>query len=261
MILDKLAAATKRRIALEKEVRTPLQIKEQALFASNPNFAFSKALDTPSMSFICEIKKASPSKGIIAPDFPYLEIAKEYEDAGASAISVLTEPEFFKGSSIYLEEIHQHVATPLLRKEFILDEYQIYEAKAIGASAVLLICALLDTQTLTHFILLATSLSLDALVEVHSKEEVDMAVQAGAKIIGINNRDLKTFHVDLNTSLSLATYAPKDCILVAESGIRTKEEIASLEETGFHAVLIGETFMRAENKGEMLNYLRSDCKQ
>ncbi|MDO4857054.1 MAG: indole-3-glycerol phosphate synthase TrpC [Thermoguttaceae bacterium] len=223
------------------------------------NFAFEQALKspkTPGMAFICEVKKASPSKGVIAENFPFLEIAKEYESAGASAISCLTEPDWFLGRDEYLREIAASVQIPVLRKDFTIDAYQIYEAKTLGASAVLLICALLETVKLREFLEIAHSLRLAALVEAHSEEEVESALKADARIIGVNNRDLKTFKVDVSTSLRLRPLVPADRVFVSESGIQTAEQIADLRKAGVNGVLIGETFMRSENKKELL---RSFC--
>jgi indole-3-glycerol phosphate synthase len=208
------------------------------------------------VSFICEVKKASPSKGIIAEDFPYEKIGAEYEAAGADAISVLTEPEFFKGKNEYLTSIKSKVSIPVLRKDFTIDEYQIYEAKNIGADAVLLICALLDTDTLEKFIKISDSLCLSAIVEAHNEDEVKSALRAGARIIGVNNRNLKDFTVDVSNSLKLRKLVPKDVLFISESGIKTREDIERLEEADVNAALIGETFMRSSNKSEMLKMLK-----
>lgn len=203
------------------------------------------------MSFICEVKKASPSKGIIAEDFPYMQIAGEYEKAGAAAISCLTEPYYFKGSDDYLKEIAEHVQIPVLRKDFTVDEYMIYEAKVLGASAVLLICAILTDEELARFQKIADSLGLSALVEAHTEEEVRRAIASGARIIGVNNRDLKTFKVDINTSTRLRKLVPDDIVYVSESGIRNAEDIAALYKNNTDAVLIGETLMRAPDKKKL----------
>ncbi len=255
MILDEIAAKTKERkrnISYDK-------MKEMALSMEvSDQFPFEKALKKEGMTFICEVKKASPSKGLIAPDFPYIEIAKEYEQAGASAISVLTEPEYFKGANEYLTKISKAVKIPLLRKDFIIDDYMIYEAKVIGASAILLICAILTDEQLKEYIKLADSLGLSALVEAHTKEEVIRAMKAGARIIGVNNRDLKTFKVDVTTSLRLRSLVPPEFIYVSESGIKTPQDVKKLKENGTDAVLIGETFMRSPNKAEMLKHLNGE---
>jgi len=220
------------------------------------DFAFEKILRNEGISFICEVKKASPSKGIIAPVFPYQKIADHYEKAGAHAISVLTEPEYFKGSDIYLKEISELVSIPVLRKDFIIDEYQIYESKLIGADAVLLICALLDTDTLKRYIGICDELGLSALVEAHTKEEVASAIEAGARVIGVNNRNLKTFEVDIRNCITLRELVPEDIIYVAESGIQTQDDISLLEKAGVDAVLIGEALMKSADKKAMLSYLK-----
>lgn len=204
------------------------------------------------------MKKASPSKGVIAEDFDYLAIAKDYEKAGADAISVLTEPDYFLGSIDYLAEIAEHVQTPLLRKDFVVDEYMIDEAKAAGASAVLLICALLDEETLACYHKHCDELGLSALVEAHDEEEIQMAVRAGARIIGVNNRNLKDFTVDIHNGIRLREKVPKEILFVAESGIKTRENIVELEKGCVNAVLIGETFMRSENKEQMLQQLKGE---
>ncbi|MDR1468260.1 MAG: indole-3-glycerol phosphate synthase TrpC [Spirochaetaceae bacterium] len=231
MILDTIAASTRERLA---------QAKEKS--------AFEAALRAPGLSFICEVKKASPSKGVIAEDFPYLRIAREYEEAGASAISVLTEPRFFQGSAAYLQEIARAVSVPCLRKDFIIDEYQIYEAKFLGAAAVLLICALLEEKQLAAFIALAESLGLAALVETHCETEVEAALNAGAKIIGINNRDLQTFTVDLDVTRRLTALIPGGIVKVSESGIHSPDDIKRVADSSVDAVLIGESLMRARDK-------------
>ncbi len=219
-------------------------------------FPFEKALRGDRMAFICECKKASPSKGLIAPEFPYLEIAKSYEAAGASAISVLTEPKWFLGSEEYLREIAAAVKIPCLRKDFTVDEYMIYEAKVLGASAVLLICALLDTETLRKYIGICDALGLSALVEAHDEAEARSAVEAGARIIGVNNRNLKDFTVDFSNSIRLRSLIPENVIFVAESGVRTHADVELLRAHKVNAALIGETLMRAPDKRAMLEELR-----
>ncbi|HEY8348357.1 MAG TPA: indole-3-glycerol phosphate synthase TrpC [Clostridiales bacterium] len=221
-------------------------------------FAFEKALKGSGISFICEVKKASPSKGIIAQDFPYARIACEYAEAGADAVSVLTEPGYFLGSDAYLEEISKAVEIPVLRKDFIVDEYQIWQSKLIGADAVLLICALLDTEALDRFIGICDELGLSALVEAHTGDEVRSALEAGARVIGVNNRDLRTFEVDINNCIKLRDLVPEGVIYVAESGINTREDILMLEKAGVDAVLIGETLMKSRDRRSMLPYLRGD---
>ena len=231
-------------------------IKQKALSLPKGNFEFEKALMTNELSFICEVKKASPSKGVIAEYFPYLEIAKEYENAGASAISCLTEPKWFLGSDEYLREIAESVSIPVLRKDFTVCEYQIYEAKILGASAVLLICALLDTETIKKYISICDELGLSALVEAHDETEVKSAIKAGARIIGVNNRNLKDFSVDVNNSTRYRSMIPENIAFVSESGISTHEDIMVLNENKTNAVLIGETFMRANDKAQMLKELK-----
>ena len=256
MILDKIVEATKVRVAKEKEVETPEAVKAAALaLPSDTGFPFEAALRQQDFNFICEVKKASPSKGIIAEHFPYLDIAKEYEVAGAAAISVLTEPDFFKGDKKYLQEIASTVKIPVLRKDFIIDEYQIYQAKVWGASAILLICACLDVPTLTKFRELADSLGLSSLVEAHDEQEVQMAIDCGARIIGVNNRNLKDFTVDVQNSVRLRNLVQDDVIFVSESGLETPEDIQVLRDNNIGVALMGETFMRSPNKIEKLAYL------
>ena len=256
MILDKIVEATKVRVAKEKEMETPEAVKAAALaLPSDTGFPFEAALRQQDFNFICEVKKASPSKGIIAEHFPYLDIAKEYEVAGAAAISVLTEPDFFKGDKKYLQEIASTVKIPVLRKDFIIDEYQIYQAKVWGASAILLICACLDVPTLTKFRELADSLGLSSLVEAHDENEVQMAIDCGARIIGVNNRNLKDFTVDVQNSVRLRNLVQDDVIFVSESGLETPEDIQVLRDNNIGVALMGETFMRSPNKVEKLAYL------
>ena len=256
MILDKIIEATKIRVAQEKQVESPEAVKAAALaLPSDTGFPFGAALRQQDFNFICEVKKASPSKGIIAEHFPYLDIAKEYEVAGAAAISVLTEPDFFKGDKKYLQEIASTVKIPVLRKDFIIDEYQIYQAKVWGASAILLICACLDVPTLTKFRELADSLGLSSLVEAHDENEVQMAIDCGARIIGVNNRNLKDFTVDVQNSVRLRNLVQDDVIFVSESGLETPEDIQVLRDNNIGVALMGETFMRSPNKVEKLAYL------
>ena len=256
MILDKIIEATKIRVAQEKQVESPESVKAVALaLPSDTGFPFEAALRQQDFNFICEVKKASPSKGIIAEHFPYLEIAKEYEVAGAAAISVLTEPDFFKGDKKYLQEIASTVKIPVLRKDFIIDEYQIYQAKVWGASAILLICACLDVPTLTKFRELADSLGLSSLVEAHDEHEVQMAIDCGARIIGVNNRNLKDFTVDVQNSVRLRNLVQDDVIFISESGLETPEDIQVLRDNNIGVALMGETFMRSPNKVEKLAYL------
>ncbi len=258
MILDDIAAAARKRVEKEKNVLSLSDIKKMALELPTGDFKFEKALQKADIAFICEVKKASPSKGIIAEEFDYMNIAREYEAAGAEAISVLTEPDFFCGSDNYLTEIKQVVDIPLLRKDFIIDEYQLYQAKVIGADAVLLISALLDTETIRYFLDICGNLGLSALVEAHTEDEVKSAIAAGAKIIGVNNRNLKTFEVDFNICTSLRAIVPKEILFIAESGIKKSEDIKILRDANVDAILIGETLMRASDKKAALKNLKGD---
>lgn len=255
-ILDKLAEHARERVAEAKKKVSLQELKQQALSVPKGDFAFENALKKPGISFICECKKASPSKGLIAPDFSYLKIAKEYESAGADCISVLTEPKWFLGSNEYLKEIASAVNIPCLRKDFTVDEYMIYEAKALGASAVLLICSILTEKDLREYLYLCDELGLSALVEAYDESEVRAAVKAGARIIGVNNRNLKDFSVDTDNSRRLRSLIPKDVLFVSESGVSTAEDMAKLREIGADAVLIGETLMRATDKKAKLAELR-----
>ena len=259
MILDEIAARTRKRVA-ERKVFVPqqtlLEKLEHRKSSGGSKETFENALRVQGLSFICEVKKASPSKGLIAKDFPYLEIAKEYEAAGAGAISCLTEPYYFQGQDTYLEEIAENVTIPVLRKDFTVDPYMIYEAKLLGASAVLLICAILTDRELEEYRELAESLGMSALVEAHDEEEVKRALASGARIIGVNNRDLRTFEVDIHNSIRLRHLVPDSCVFVSESGIQTEEDMRALYENGTDAVLIGETLMRAADKKAMIARLR-----
>jgi indole-3-glycerol phosphate synthase len=257
-ILEEIAARTRERIAKEKS-RISVSELENRIQEVNKNarqkITFLQALQKDGMSYICEVKKASPSKGLIAPDFPYLAIAKEYEQAGASAISCLTEPFYFQGADQYLREISAAVQIPVLRKDFTVDEYMIYQAKSLGASAVLLICAILDDGELRAYRQLAKELGLDALIEAHDEYEVDRVLNLGAEIVGVNNRDLRTFQVDMNNSIRLRKMAPDNVVFVSESGIRTPEDIRILYENKVDGVLIGETLMRSPDKKAALESL------
>ncbi|MBR5376577.1 MAG: indole-3-glycerol phosphate synthase TrpC [Lachnospiraceae bacterium] len=256
MILDDLKNSTRKRVAESKKRLPEAELEDSIKNLQNrPPFIFEEALKGAGMSYICEIKKASPSKGVIAEDFPYNKIAKEYEEAGAHCISVLTEPEYFKGDIKYLEEIRKTVDTPLLRKDFTCDPYMITEAKAAGADAVLLIAAILTDEELKSFFKKADSLGLSAIFEAHDEEEIRRCLEAGARIVGVNNRNLKDFTVDINNSRRLRELVPKDVIFVAESGIRTNADIEILKEFGVDAVLIGETLMRSTDKREALEAL------
>ncbi|MBQ8970299.1 MAG: indole-3-glycerol phosphate synthase TrpC [Lachnospiraceae bacterium] len=263
-ILDQLAEHARERVALAKERMSPGELMDRALsmsadVSSDSGFPFEKALGREGISFICEVKKASPSKGLIAPDFPYLTIAKEYEECGAAAVSCLTEPKWFLGSDEYLREIAAAVSIPVLRKDFTVDSYMLYEAKLLGAKAVLLICAILSTEEIREYIKICDRLGLSALVEAHDEAEVKSAVSAGARIIGVNNRNLKDFTVDVGNSLRLRELAPKDILFVAESGIKTAQDVKRLYENGVNGVLIGETLMRAKDKRAALASLRGEC--
>lgn len=253
-ILEEIAEKTRERIRKEKRQFPLDQLKTLAEKAPQQP-SFLEALKKPGMSYICEVKKASPSKGLIAPEFPYLEIANEYEVAGASAISCLTEPFYFMGSDTYLREITETVDIPVLRKDFTVDKYMIYQAKAFGAAAVLLICAILNDQELLEYRELAETLGMDALVEAHDENEVARALKTGAKIVGVNNRDLKTFKVDMNNSIRLRNLAPDNVVFVSESGIKNAGDIAILERNRVGAVLIGETLMRSPDKKAALENL------
>lgn len=256
-ILDTIAEYAMQRVAEAKKILPLEEVKKKALAMDcNTGFPFEKALAANDISFICECKKASPSKGLIAEDFPYLSIAKEYEAAGASCISVLTEPKWFLGSNEYLKEITDAVSIPCIRKDFTVDEYMIYEAKLLGASAVLLICSLLSTDALKKYIEICDQLGLSSLVEAHDEEEIASAIKAGARIIGVNNRNLKNFSVDVNNSGRLRSLVPENILFVAESGIKSRADVEALEQAHVDAVLIGETLMRAADKKAMLNELK-----
>lgn len=255
-ILDQLSQYAKERVKKAKLEVPAEEIAERALSLPTGTFAFEKALKKDGISFICECKKASPSKGLIAPDFPYLDIAKEYETAGADCISVLTEPKWFLGSNEYLKEIAATVSIPCLRKDFTVDEYMIYEAKLLGAQAVLLICSILDKEQIKRYIGICDKLGLSALVEAHDEQEVKTAVSAGARIIGVNNRNLKDFSVDTSNSRRLRQLIPGDILFVSESGVKTADDVRILRDIGADAVLVGETLMRAEDKKAKLAQLR-----
>jgi len=255
-ILDQLAEHARERVA-EAKKKIPLEeIKRQALSLPKGSFAFENALKKTDISFICECKKASPSKGLISPEFPYLQIAKDYEAAGADCISVLTEPKWFLGRDEYLKEIASIVSTPCLRKDFTVDEYMIYEAKVLGASAVLLICSILSEEKLREYIELCDELGLSALVEAHDEAEVSVALKTGARIIGVNNRNLNDFSVNTDNSIKLRGLIPENVLFVSESGVSSAEDIEKLREIGADAVLIGETLMRATDKKSKLNDFR-----
>lgn len=255
-ILDQLADYARERVAAAKTKFSADYVKKAALELTNGQFEFEKALKKDDIAFICECKKASPSKGIIAEDFPYLDIARQYEAAGADCISVLTEPKWFLGSDEYLREIASTVSIPCIRKDFTVDEYMIYEAKLLGAKAVLLICSILSQQQISEYIGICDELGLSALVEAHDEAELRAAVAAGSRIIGVNNRNLKDFSVDTGNSRRLRELAPEDVSFVSESGVKSAEDIRLLCEAGVNAVLIGETLMRAADKKAKLKELK-----
>ncbi|MBQ6211286.1 MAG: indole-3-glycerol phosphate synthase TrpC [Ruminococcus sp.] len=255
-ILDKLADHARERVAAAKKKLSLDEVKRLALELPKGSFEFEKALKKDDIAFICECKKASPSKGIIADDFPYLQIAKDYEAAGADCISVLTEPKWFLGSDEYLREIAENVSIPCIRKDFTVDEYMIYEAKLLGAGAVLLICSVLSQQQISEYIGICDSLGISALVEAHDEAELRAAVASGARIIGVNNRNLKDFSVDTSNSRRLRELAPEAVSFVSESGVQSAEDIRLLREAGVNAVLIGETLMRAADKKAKLAELK-----
>ncbi len=256
-ILDEIAQYAVLRVNRAKESKPLSEVKQRALALPKKDFSFEKALSAPGISFICECKKASPSKGVIAEDFPYLEIAKEYEKAGADCISVLTEPKWFLGKDEYLQEIAEEVSIPCIRKDFVVDEYMIYEARLLGASAVLLICSILSTEQIREYIGICDELGLSALVEAHDEAEVKMALDAGARIIGVNNRNLKDFSVDTGNSGRLRALIPQDILFVSESGVKDASDVKAIREMGADAVLVGETLMRAADKKAKLDELKN----
>ncbi len=252
MILHEIAAYAAKRVELLKTEISPDEMRMEALNMPKGDFRFERALKKDWMSFICEVKKASPSKGIIDPHFPYREIAKEYEEAGADCLSCLTEPKWFLGSDSIFSKIRANIKLPMLRKDFTVDEYQIYEAKCMGADAVLLICALLDTKTVARYLTICDDLGISALVETHDEAEIQSAVTVGARLIGVNNRNLKDFTVDLSNAMRLRDKIPASAVFVAESGVRSPSDAAALKAAGADAVLIGEALMRAEDKRGLL---------
>lgn len=258
MILDDLVTATKKRMAAEKRIHSLEELKQQSQKApmKNPQLIVDKLLE-PKLTFIAEIKKASPSKGVIVQDFPYLEIAQEYQANKIDIISVLTEPDYFQGNLKYLQQITQEVDLPVLRKDFTIDPYMIYQAKIAQASLILLIVAILSDEQLRDYLKLAKELGLAAIVEVHDETELKRALRAKSEIIGINNRNLKDFSVNFNNSLKLKKLIPADIPVIAESGIKTKADIKLLKKAGINGVLIGETFMKAKNKAEIINDFKS----
>ncbi len=261
MILEEIAQRTRERIEAEKKQCPPEELRRRAEEMKKEGApSFARALLKEGISFICEVKKASPSKGVIAEDFPYRKIAMEYEQAGASAISCLTEPFYFQGKDEYLKEISESVSIPILRKDFTIDSYMIYQAKCLGASAVLLICAILSDEELLEYRQIAEGLGLDALVETHDEAEVERAIRQGARIIGVNNRNLKDFTVDVENSIRLRSLVPKECLFVSESGIKNAQDIERLRGNGTDAVLIGETLMRRKDKKQALQELAGEVK-
>ncbi len=255
-ILERLAGDARMRTEQAKKEIPLAEIKRRALSLPKGEFAFTRALERPGVSFICECKKASPSKGILAAEYPYLQIAREYEAAGADCISILTEPNWFLGADRHLQEIAESVSIPCLRKDFTVDEYMIYTAKVLGADAVLLICSILDEAELREFLCICEALGLSALVEAHDEGEVCTAVKAGARIIGVNNRNLKDFSVDTGNSHRLRNLIPRDVLFVSESGISSAEDVEQLRAHGVDAVLVGETLMRAQDRKSKLRELR-----
>ena len=264
MILDELASLTRARIEKQKKEVSMDDIRREAeLIAAREmdvqefDYPFEEALSSPGLSIISEVKKASPSKGVIAEDFPYLEIAKEYEASGADAISCLTEPDRFKGSDEYLKAITKEVTIPVLRKDFTVDPYMIYQAKVFGASAILLIAVILSDEELKSFYEIADTLGMSCLFEAHDEEEVERCLTAGARIVGVNNRNLKDFTVDINNSIRLRELVPENIIFVSESGIMVPEDVKALRENGTDAVLIGEMLMRSDSKSELIKSLKN----
>ncbi len=256
MILDEIAAYARKRVDKAKKERPLAQLREMAEVQPKGEFGFEKTLQRPEISFICEVKKASPSKGVISEAFPYRGIAKEYEDGGADCISCLTEPKWFLGSDDIFRDIRKQTAIPMIRKDFTVDAYQIYEAKCMGADAILLICSLLDTKTLAQFIELSSELGLSALVETHTQQEIESAKEAGARMIGVNNRNLKDFSVDFSHAARLRDQISEDTLFVAESGLRTPQDIVAMRDIGADAVLIGEALMRAADIKAFLSEMR-----
>ena len=255
-ILDRLAEYARERVMQAKAERSLSVVRQDALAQPKGDFSFEQALSDSELAFICECKKASPSKGLIAPEFPYLEIAADYEAAGAEAISVLTEPKWFLGKDEYLRRIAEMVSVPCLRKDFTVDEYMLYEAKLLGASAVLLICTILDTVQLRDYIEICDGLGLSALVEAHNEAEVETALCSGARIVGVNNRNLKDFSVDPDNSRRLRKLVPGDVLFVSESGVHNAADVQTAREIGADAVLVGEVLMRSENRQAKLAELR-----
>lgn len=279
MILDTLAQATKKRIDGQKQLKSLEALKQELSekakrgelvlpdkeksFEENFNnpslYRFEKNLKGKGIHIIAEVKKASPSKGLIDPNFDYMKVARDYEMAGVDCVSCLTEPDYFKGSDEIFMEIRRALKTPMIRKDFTVDEYMIYQAKLMGADCILLICAILDDEALMSYYKLADSLGLSVLVETHDEEEMERALKIGARMIGVNNRNLKDFTVDIGNSIRLRKMVPENVVFVAESGIKTREDIKELEDCGTNGVLIGETFMRAADKAKELKLLKGEA--
>lgn len=256
-ILDRLAALSRERAAADQRAIPEAEMKARAeMMGPGGGNAFRAALKKEGLSFICEIKKASPSKGLISPEFPYLQIARTYEASGADCVSCLTEPEYFLGSDRIFREIRETISLPMLRKDFTVSAYQLDQARTMGADAVLLIVSLMDAGTLASYLERCEQLGLAALVETHDENEIETAVSAGAEIIGVNNRNLKDFTVSIDNAARLRDRIPPECVFVAESGIRTPEDITQLRRIGADAVLIGETLMRAADPADMLRTLK-----
>ncbi len=257
-MLDEIVEKTQERLVEAKNIKSLDELKKEvSQMEISKDFPFKEALKDPEIAIIAEVKKASPSKGIISEDFDYVSIAKEYESAGASAISVLTEPYFFKGSNDYLKEISENVSIPILRKDFVIDEYMVWEAKLLGASAVLLIVSILDIVQLKKFLDLAHDLGLSAIVETHDGDEIRTAMNVGAEIIGVNNRNLNDFSVDIDNSISLRRCVSDNIVFISESGIKTKEDVSKLKENNVDAVLIGETLMKSDDKKSLISELKN----
>jgi len=254
MILNKIIEEKRKELKHSKSSASLKEIRKRIGDAGN-NRGFKKSLENDSINIIAEIKKASPSKGIIREDFNPVEIAEIYQDHGAVAISVLTDKKYFQGDIEYLNQIRKNVSLPLLRKDFIIDEYQLYEAKAFGADAVLLIAAVLDKNQLTEYMELSKEIGLENLVEVHSFKDLEKAIYSEAEIIGINNRDLQTFEVSLKTTLEMAKEIPENKVIVSESGINSHDDILELQKNGVNAFLIGEALMREKDIGKKLKEL------
>ena len=255
MILEEIVIKTKERVENRKFEVSYRELEKQVKFCDNP-FTFEKALQNDNLSFICEIKKASPSAGLIDEEFNYIEIAGEYEKSGADAVSVLTEPDYFLGKLDYLSDVKRKIKIPVLQKDFVIDEYQIYQARAFNADAILIICAILDSIEIAKFLRISESLGMSALVETHEINEIETALDCNAKIIGVNNRNLRTMKTDLNKTFELRKYFPENKIFVSESGIKTQTDIKMLSEAGVDAVLIGEALMGNKDKNNLLESMR-----